>query len=118
MNWLFGIYAVMSLVTGLAYWLDKRLAQGGGRRLSERTLHLLALARFYPDRFQAKRRIFGGDTLCPAVNLTRIDRHFALGIDLGAANIDPHQINAVLIGLQIKVVAYVHRGHQKAQILR
>lgn len=57
MNWLFGIYAVMSLVTGLAYWLDKRLAQGGGRRLSERTLHLLALAGGWPGALLAQRLV-------------------------------------------------------------
>lgn len=55
MNWLAGIYVVMSLVTGLAYWLDKRLAQGGGRRISERTLHLLALAFGWPGAFVAQR---------------------------------------------------------------
>jgi uncharacterized membrane protein YsdA (DUF1294 family) len=56
-NWLFGIYAVMSLVAGLAYWLDKRLAQGGGRRLSERTLHLLALAGGWPGALLAQRLV-------------------------------------------------------------
>jgi len=55
MNWLAGIYAVMSLVTGLAYWLDKRLAQAGGRRISERTLHLLALAFGWPGALLAQR---------------------------------------------------------------
>ena len=57
MNWLFGIYAVMSLVTGLADWLDKRLAQGGGRRLSERTLHQLALAGGWPGALLAQRLV-------------------------------------------------------------
>jgi len=33
-------YAVASLAAFTAFWLDKRLAQGGGRRIRERTLHL------------------------------------------------------------------------------
>lgn len=57
MIWLAGIYVVMSLVTGLAYWLDKRLAQGGGRRISERTLHLLALAFGWPGALLAQRLV-------------------------------------------------------------
>lgn len=36
------VVAVMSLVCFIAYGLDKRRATDGGRRVSERTLHLLA----------------------------------------------------------------------------
>lgn len=57
MHWLAGIYTVMSVVTGLAYWLDKRLAQGGGRRISERTLHLLALGCGWPGALLAQRLV-------------------------------------------------------------
>ncbi len=57
MHWLAGVYLVMSLVTGAAYWLDKRLAQGGGRRISERTLHLLALAFGWPGALLAQRLV-------------------------------------------------------------
>lgn len=53
MKWLVAIYVAMSIITGLAYWLDKRLAQAGGRRISERALHLLALA------FELARRAAG-----------------------------------------------------------
>jgi uncharacterized membrane protein YsdA (DUF1294 family) len=41
----------------LAYWLDKRLAQGGGRRISGRTPHLLALACGWPGTLLAQRLI-------------------------------------------------------------
>lgn len=33
-------YLAASAAAFVAFWLDKRLAQGGGRRIRERTLHL------------------------------------------------------------------------------
>ena len=60
------IYLIMSLVTIVAYWRDKRAAVlgGGRRRVRERTLHLLALAGGWPGALAAqqvlrhKRRTF------------------------------------------------------------
>jgi uncharacterized membrane protein YsdA (DUF1294 family) len=42
------VVAVMSLVTFITYGLDKRQAANGGRRVSERTLHLLAFLGGWP----------------------------------------------------------------------
>ncbi len=42
------LVAVMSLVTFVVYWWDKRAAQRGGRRVSERRLHLLSLLGGWP----------------------------------------------------------------------
>lgn len=39
--WLLGIYAAASLVSGVAYAVDKRRAERGERRVPEATLHML-----------------------------------------------------------------------------
>ena len=41
MRWYAGILTVMGLVTFVAFWLDKRRAVRGDRRIPERTLHAL-----------------------------------------------------------------------------
>lgn len=46
-------YAAASLATFVAFWLDKRLAQGGGRRIRERTLHLSAAIGGWPGALAA-----------------------------------------------------------------
>lgn len=55
MKWLIYAYAAMSAVTFAVYWFDKRLAQGGGRRIPENTLHWLALAFGWPGALVAQR---------------------------------------------------------------
>lgn len=52
----FGLVAVTSLVSVAAYGLDKRRAAAGGRRIPERTLHLLALLGGWPGAIVAQRR--------------------------------------------------------------
>lgn len=42
------LVVVMSLVTLVAYWLDKRRAANGSRRIPERTLHLLSVLGGWP----------------------------------------------------------------------
>ncbi len=51
-----GLVAVASLVSFAAYGFDKRRAAAGGRRVPERTLHLLALAGGWPGAILARRR--------------------------------------------------------------
>lgn len=60
--WWTWVYAAMSLVTLIAYALDKRRAISRGRRIPERTLHLLELLGGWPgaliaqQAFRHKRR--------------------------------------------------------------
>jgi len=50
------VVVVMSLVTFIAYWLDKRQAINGGRRVSERTLQLMAFLGGWPGALIAQRQ--------------------------------------------------------------
>lgn len=50
------VVAVMSLVCFIAYGLDRRQAVNGGRRVSERTLHLLAFLGGWPGALLAQRQ--------------------------------------------------------------
>ncbi len=50
-------YAVLSLVTFVAYTLDKRAARRGRPRTPEVTLHLLELLGGWPGAFVAQRLI-------------------------------------------------------------
>src|ERR1700728_3211504 len=49
------VVGVMSIVCFLAYGLDKRQAINGGRRVSERTLQLLAFLGGWPGALLAQR---------------------------------------------------------------
>jgi uncharacterized membrane protein YsdA (DUF1294 family) len=49
------VVAVMSLVCYLAYRLDKRKAVKGDRRVSERTLHLMAFLGGWPGALLGQR---------------------------------------------------------------
>ena len=49
------VVAMMSLVCFIAYGLDKRQAVNGGRRVSERTLHLLAFLGGWPGALLGQR---------------------------------------------------------------
>lgn len=51
-----GLVAVSSLASYGAYGFDKRRAGAGGRRVPERTLHLLALAGGWPGALFGQRR--------------------------------------------------------------
>jgi uncharacterized membrane protein YsdA (DUF1294 family) len=50
------LVAVTSCASFIAYWLDKRRAVGGGRRVPERTLHLLAFLGGWPGALLAQRQ--------------------------------------------------------------
>ena len=50
------VVAVMSLVSFIAYGLDKRQAVNGGRRVSERTLHLMAFLGGWPGAWIGQRQ--------------------------------------------------------------
>ncbi len=49
------LVAITSLWAFLAYWLDKRLAQNGARRISERNLLLIGLLGGWPGAFAAQQ---------------------------------------------------------------
>lgn len=51
-----GLVAATSLATFAAYGLDKRRAAVGGRRVPERTLHLLAFLGGWPGAILARRQ--------------------------------------------------------------
>lgn len=48
--------AVMSLVSFIAFGLDKRQAANGGRRIPELTLHVLAFVGGWPGALMAQRQ--------------------------------------------------------------
>ena len=50
-----GLLAVLSLVTLVAYGWDERQAGRGGRRVSERTLHLLSICGGWPGALEGQR---------------------------------------------------------------
>ncbi|MDY0745457.1 cold shock and DUF1294 domain-containing protein [Paucibacter sp. R3-3] len=50
-----GAYSAMSLATFIVYWGDKRAARRNAQRVSERTLHLLALACGWPGALAARQ---------------------------------------------------------------
>jgi uncharacterized membrane protein YsdA (DUF1294 family) len=50
------VVVVMSLVCFLAYGFDKRRAVNGGRRVSERTLHLMAFLGGWPGALMGQRQ--------------------------------------------------------------
>ena len=50
------VVAVMSLVCFLAYGLDKQRAANAGRRVSERTLHLMAFLGGWPGALIGQRQ--------------------------------------------------------------
>ncbi len=50
------VVGVMSLVCFIAYGLDKRQAVNGGRRVSERTLHLMAFLGGWPGAWFGQRQ--------------------------------------------------------------
>lgn len=50
------VVAVMSLACFVVYGIDKRRAAAGGRRVSERTLHLMGLLGGWPGALAGRRR--------------------------------------------------------------
>ena len=48
---------VMSVATFIAYWLDKRQAGNGGRRVSEQTLHLMAFLGGWPGALIGQQQL-------------------------------------------------------------
>ncbi len=49
------VLAIMSLITFVAYGFDKRRAQNDGRRVPEKTLHLMALLGGWPGALMGQR---------------------------------------------------------------
>ncbi|MBM4067901.1 MAG: DUF1294 domain-containing protein [Planctomycetes bacterium] len=50
------IVVLMSLISFIAYGLDKRRAANGGRRVPERTLHVLAFLGGWPGALMGQKR--------------------------------------------------------------
>jgi uncharacterized membrane protein YsdA (DUF1294 family) len=63
--WVLAAYGVAGAVAFAAYGWDKRRAERGGRRVPERTLHLLALVGGFPGAWLG-RRAFRHKTRRPA----------------------------------------------------
>lgn len=53
--WALGILLTVNLMTAAAYALDKQAARRGARRISERALHLWALAGGWPAAWMAQQ---------------------------------------------------------------
>ena len=53
--WALGVLLLINLLTATAYALDKRAAQRGAHRISERALHLWALAGGWPAAWLAQQ---------------------------------------------------------------
>jgi len=53
--WVLPLYMFASVASFLQYWLDKRSAQDGSRRISENTLHLVELAGGWPGALIAQQ---------------------------------------------------------------
>lgn len=53
--WVPPLYLATSMLGVLLYWLDKRSAQAGGRRIAENTLHLVELAGGWPGALLAQQ---------------------------------------------------------------
>ncbi len=49
------VYLLVSLITMIVYWRDKRAAERGRSRVRERTLHLLALFGGWPGALLAQQ---------------------------------------------------------------
>lgn len=52
---MWGLFSMLSLISFLAYYADKRAAQHGRSRVPEQTLHLLALAGGWPGALLAQQ---------------------------------------------------------------
>jgi uncharacterized membrane protein YsdA (DUF1294 family) len=57
MRFVIGLYAVMSTVAFLTYWIDKRRARRGQWRIPEGTLHLMELLGGWPGAWIAQRAL-------------------------------------------------------------
>ncbi|MDH3354179.1 MAG: DUF1294 domain-containing protein [Chromatiales bacterium] len=55
--WVFELYIVVSLLTFILYAVDKSAARNGRWRISEKTLHLSALAGGWPGAIFAQQRL-------------------------------------------------------------
>ncbi len=55
MKWILLIYGAMSMLTFVAYGIDKSRSVRGKRRIAEATLHLLALAGGWPGALAGQR---------------------------------------------------------------
>jgi len=53
--WITAVYVVLSVVTFVVYAIDKRAAQRGEHRVSENTLHVLAVAGGWPGAIAAQQ---------------------------------------------------------------
>lgn len=51
------VYVVASVATFIVYWLDKRAARRGRRRIPEKTLHLFELFGGWPGAIIAQKKL-------------------------------------------------------------
>ena len=76
------VYLFVSAITVAAYWVDKKRAERGARRVPERRLHLLELAGGWPGAFLASAlfRHKTRDRWFRLVRFTIVVLHVALGV--------------------------------------
>ncbi len=80
-------------------------------------LGLGALVRLDPGGIQAKCGVLAGDALQRAQRAARVQRQFAVGVDIGGSYRHAMHQHPVAVGRQFQVVADVHGRDQEAHVL-
>ena len=77
-----------------------------------------ALAGQDPYRIQTERRVLARQSIERAEHAARVQRQFAVRVQVAGRDRHAVQQHPVLAGRQLEVVAYMHGGNQEAQVVR